>query len=65
MEGLPKWEPTDRSRLYLGHYPFHARSVELVLNHITRYFSPQYHVGFDDNFSTVYHMSKGTLTGNW
>ena len=49
----------------MGHYHFNSGSVELVLNIITGYVSPQYHVLFDENFSTVYHMSKGTLPGNW
>ena len=39
--------------------------MELVLNIITGYVSPQYHVVFDDNLSTVDHMGKGTLPGNW
>ena len=61
MERLYKWVPTGRSRVYLGHYHFHSGSVELVLNIITGYVSPQYHVVFDNNFSTVYHTRKGTL----
>ena len=47
MERLPKWEPTGRSRVYLGNYHVHSGSVEFVLNIITGYISPQYHVLFD------------------
>ena len=65
MEHLSKWEPTDRSGVNLGHYLFHAGSLELVLNIITGYVSPQYHVVFDKNFSTVVNMRKVTLPGNW
>ena len=65
MELMSRWEPTGRSRVYLGHYHFHSGSVELVLNIITGYVSPQYHVVFDDNLSTVDHMRKGTILGNW
>ena len=65
MERLSKWEPTGRSGVYLGHYNFHSGSVELVLNIITGYISPQYHVVFFKHFSTVYHTRKGTLPGNW
>ena len=39
--------------------------MELVLNSITGYVSPQYHVVFDDTFSTVEHMRKVTVPGNW
>ena len=65
MERLSKWESTGRSRVYMGHYHFHSGSVESVLNIITGYVSPQYHVVFDENFSTVDHTRKGTLPGNW
>ena len=30
--GPPKWEPQSRIEVYLGHSPFHAGSVALVLN---------------------------------
>ncbi len=30
--GSPKWEPRSNIRVYLGHSPFHARSVVLVYN---------------------------------
>ena len=45
----PKWEPIDISGVYPEHYPFHAVSVELLLNIRTRYVSLQYHVVFDKN----------------
>ena len=51
--GPPKWEPRLRIRVYLGHSPFHAGNVALVWNPTTVRESPQYHVVFDDNFSTV------------
>ena len=65
MEWLSKWEPTGRSGVYLGHYHFNSGSVDLVLNIITGYVSPQYHVVFDNNFSTAYHTRKGTFPGKW
>ena len=65
MERLPKWEPTGRSRVYLGNYHVHSGSVEFVLNIITGSVSPQYHVVFYKTLSTVYHTRKGTLRGNW
>ena len=63
-EEIPKWEPTKRTRLYPGHSPFHTRSVALLFNTITGNISPHYHVVFDDTFSTVEHMRKGTVPGN-
>ena len=63
--GPPKWEPRSRIGVYLGHSPFHAGSVALVWNSTTGRVSPQYHVVFDDDFSTVPYMEAGTLPPNW
>ena len=65
LTGLPKWESRACTVVYIGHYPFHSWSVALVLNTITGHVSPQCHVVFDDTVSTVEHMSKGTVPGNW
>ena len=62
---LPKWEPKSRNRLYIGRSPFHAVLVVLILNIITGHISPQYYVLFDETFSTVDHMRKGTVFVNW
>ena len=59
--GPPKWEPRSRVGIYLGHSPMHAGSVALVLNPKTGHVSLQYHVVFDDNFTTVQHMRDGNL----
>ena len=63
--GPPKWEPRSRIGVYLGHSPFHADSVVLVFNPFTGRVSPQYHVVFDDDFTTVKHMAKGEKPPNW
>eukprot|EP00956_Cyclotella_meneghiniana_P001276 scaffold1377_cov23-Cyclotella_meneghiniana.AAC.1 len=42
--GPPKWNPRARIGIYLGHSPFHAGSVALVLNPTTGLVSPQFHV---------------------
>ncbi|KAL7524874.1 hypothetical protein ACHAXR_002639, partial [Thalassiosira sp. AJA248-18] len=63
--GPPKWEPRSRIGVYLGHSPFHAGSVALVWNPTTGRVSPQFHVVFDDDFSTVSYMEAGTLPPNW
>jgi len=39
--------------VYVGHSLHHAGTVPLVYNPITPHTSPQYHVTFDDCFSTV------------
>ena len=51
--GPPKWDPRSRLGIYVGHSPYHAGSVALVLNPKTGLISPQFHVVFDDDFSTV------------
>ena len=63
---LPAWNgECSRIGVYLGHSPFHAGSVALVWNSTTGRVSPQYHVVFDDDFSTVPYMEAGTLPPNW
>ena len=52
-KGLPKWDPHFQAGVYMGMSPNHASSVTLVLNLATGHITPQYHVIFDDNFSTV------------
>ena len=51
--------------MYLGHSPFHAGSVALVLNPTTGRVSPQYHVVSDDDFTTVPCMEASTIPPNW
>ena len=50
IAGITKWEPRSFSGIYLGHSPFHAVSLALVLNPETGHVSPQFHVVFDDEF---------------
>jgi hypothetical protein len=64
-KGLPKWEPRARLAIYVGHSPAHAGSVALVLNPKTGLVSPQFHVVFDDNFSTIPCLRDGTMPSNW
>ena len=40
-------------------------SVDLVLNPATGHVSPQFHMVFDDEFSTVPFMGEGTIPPNW
>ena len=50
---IPKWEPRSRQGLHLGWSPLHASTVPLILNLTTGHVSPQFHVVFDDWFTTV------------
>ena len=62
---FPEWEPQARIGIYVCHFPAHAVSVALVLNPKTGLVSPQYHVVYDDQFSTVHHMRDLTVPPNW
>ena len=48
-----KWEVRARVSIYLGPSPQHARTVGLVLSLTTGLVSPQFHVKYDDTFSTL------------
>jgi hypothetical protein len=50
---LPRWQPRSRRGVFLGYSPHHSSDVPLVLNLQTGSISPQFHVVFDDTFSTV------------
>ena len=51
--------------IYLGRSPAHAGNMALVLNTNTGLVSPQYHVVFDDDFTTATHLRKGTVPPDW
>ena len=63
--GTFKLEPHSRVDVYLGHSPYHAGNVALVLNLKTGHCSPQFHVIFDDDFSTVSYLDSSTPPPNW
>lgn len=65
LGAVPKWEPRCRIGVYLGHSPSHAGSVALVLNPRTGHVSPQYHVVFDDDFTTLPYIRQGLEPPNW
>ena len=54
---LPRWEPRARRGVFLGYSSVHSSDVPLILNLTTGSISPQYHVVFDDTFSTVVSLS--------
>ncbi|KAI2509164.1 hypothetical protein MHU86_5283 [Fragilaria crotonensis] len=50
---LPRWQPRSRRGVFMGFSHLHSSEVPLVLNLDTGSITPQYHVVFDDQFSTV------------
>jgi hypothetical protein len=50
---LPKWKPRSCQGQFLGFSPDHSTSVSLILNVQTGSISPQFHVVFDEKFTTV------------
>jgi hypothetical protein len=58
---LPKWSPRSRRGKFLGISPTHSSTTGLVLNLRTGHVSPQYHVVYDDEFTTVPNAESGGL----
>ena len=50
---IPKWDEQVRVDAYDGRSQIHAGNVSLILNLSTGHVSPQFHVVFDETFSTV------------
>ena len=63
--GTPKWDPKSHAGIYLGHSPCHAGSVSLILNLSTGLISPQFHVIYDDEFTTVGYLDSDVAPPNW
>ena len=61
---IPRWKPRSEPRIYLGKSRHHAGNVSLVLNIKTRHVTPQFHLVFDDNFTTVNKNSNNTIPSN-
>lgn len=59
---LPKMDPRSRVGIFMGYSSQHASNVALVLNPETDHISPQYHIIFDDSFST---LTPKTFTEQW
>jgi hypothetical protein len=62
---IPKWEPQACMGIYVGWSPSHASNVALVLNPRTGHILPQFHVVFDDDFTTVKYLWKMTVPPHW
>ena len=62
---FPRCQPRSRRGMFLGFITVHLSDVPLVLNIRTRYISPQYHVVFDNDFSTVESIPEGSDPPTW
>ena len=49
----PRWQPRSHKGIFIGFSPVRSSDVPSVLNLRTGHISPQYHVVFDDTFSTI------------
>ena len=59
---IPKWNPRARRGQYLGVSPSHSTLVGRILNVNSGYVSPQYHVVYDDLFTSVPNSENGGFT---
>ena len=50
---IPRWQPRSQRTVNMGLSPFHASTVPLVYNPATGSITAQFHVVFDDWFSTI------------
>ena len=57
---LPRWQPRSRLGVFMGLSTIHSSEVPLVLNTTTGSITSQYHVVFDDEFSTVKSIERET-----
>ena len=60
-----KWEPRSHIEIYLGRSSVHAGNVSLALNLHTGLVSLQYHLIFDDEFTTVKYLRSSSPSPNW
>lgn len=61
---IPKWAPRSRRGAFMGFSPHHSTLVSYMLNFTTGSITPQFHVVFDDSFSSV-HSSSLKNTSIW
>jgi hypothetical protein len=57
---LPKWQPRSRRSMFVGVSPDHSSTIGHILNIQTGSISPQYHVVYDDLFTTVPNSESGS-----
>ena len=64
-KSLKKWEPRSHVGVYLGQSREHASNVSYVLNLRTDHISAQYHLVYDDDFSTVTATTNSAAIKRW
>ena len=62
---IPKWDNLARGGAHVGRYPIYAGNVSLILNLSTGHVSSQFHVVFDETFSTVPSLKKRSVPASW
>lgn len=62
---IPKWEPRSRKGQFLGFSKTHASTVGLIRNTRTGYISPQFHIVYDETYSTVASDNTIDLSEQW
>ena len=58
---MPKWQARTQRGQYLGVSPDHSSTIGCILNLRSGFLSPQYHVIYDDLFSTVPNAESGGM----
>jgi len=61
---IPRWQPRSRRGVFVGFSKTHASTIPLILNVHTLSISPQFHVVFDDWFSTIPRISPEPIDPN-
>ena len=62
---IPKWAPRSRHGAFMGFSRLHSTMVALVLNLNTHSISPQFHVVFDDMFTSVHSNQEEVVPKIW
>jgi hypothetical protein len=62
---IPKWKPRSRRAIFVGLSKLHAATIPLVLNTTTLAISAQFHVIFDDWFTTVLSSTEEDDVPDW
>lgn len=62
---LPRWKPKSRRGQFLGRSPSHASSVGLIRNLRTGFISTQFHVVYDDFFTTLANNTDDSTPSTW
>jgi hypothetical protein len=58
---IPKWDSRARQGIFVGFLKEHSTTVPLVLNPRTNHVTPQFHIIFDDAFTTVPSLTLNTV----